>query len=147
MMFAAYLALALALRALTALLTGAPHSLSRAFAALLCLLAAACLVPIALTARRDMSCADARTLFSVRLHRWTALLAFVSLVVAILSYAASVATRPLQVAAFALGCTALCALLAMVLVKPGTYHGALQKSLVTVIVLWIGLVSLTEGMA
>jgi hypothetical protein len=113
LMFVAYFALALALLAVSALLVNARPSFPRVFTAMLCLLATLCLIPIAFTARRDLSLPDTRTPFALRLHRWAALLA----------------------------------LLAMVLGQPGPYHGALQKTLVSALVLWIWLVSLSEGMA
>jgi hypothetical protein len=146
-MLGAYLALALALLAVAIMLASTTPSVLRALAALLCLLTALCLVPIGLTARQDTASTDARSPVTVRLHRWTALLAFVSIVAAILGYAASMAMPPwVQVAAFALGAIALAALSGMVLIRPGPYHGAMQKVLAAAMVSWIALVSFTEGM-
>lgn len=148
LMFAAYLALALDLLSVSSLLVSAPPSYPRAFTAMVCMLATLCLIPIAFTTRRDLSLPDTRTLFAVRAHRWAALLAFASIVAAILCHATCIGMRAWQRScAMVLGVVALLALLAMVMSKPGPYHGGFQKIMIAALALWIWLVCLSEGMA
>lgn len=110
---------------------------------LLMLIAAACLIPIALTARRQLD-ADTRSARTKSLHRVLACVSLVAMVIAMVAYSMlgfptdHRYQRALRAFAIVWSMFALMALVISIQVPPGTrYHGLVQKILVAMVATWV----------
>jgi len=149
LMFFAYVLLAMALIAVAGevvLIPGRPHVLS-AICGGCCVLAAVNLVPVGMTARKQLGDPDVRSPAAIKLHRVCALCAFVLIVAAMqlaafaMLFSADIAS--VESCAIIVSSLALVNLYFVVTSIPGPHYGLIQKALVGLVVAWLLLVSVS----
>jgi len=141
-MFLAYGLLAVSLVSVGGQIFRAAGQPYRVLIAIFCVLAAICLLPAGVTTRRVVGdLPDLRSPFAIAVHRYSAISAFLAIVVAMVIQAISRDLKwqnsALIIIVPALAGAGAINFVVLFFSRPGPYYGLIQKSLVLIVVAWI----------